>query len=51
MSNYLAVKFIHIVTFIPIAKQRAGKHILAIQEHENIEGHQLLGNGPLSTHS
>jgi hypothetical protein len=34
------------VTCIPIARQRVDKH-----KPSTIEGHPLLGNGPVNTHS
>jgi hypothetical protein len=40
----------HIVTYMPIARQRFGKHIPEVTL-STIEGHPLLGNEPLNTHS
>jgi hypothetical protein len=37
-----------IVTCIPIARQRLGKHIQAAHEQAAI-GHPLIGNGPVNT--
>jgi hypothetical protein len=41
---------IHIVTYMTTAKQRLGKHIPEVT-FATIEGHPLLGNGPINTHS
>jgi hypothetical protein len=40
----------YIVTHMPIARQRLAKHIPEITL-STIEGHALLGNGPINTHS
>jgi hypothetical protein len=39
---------LHIVTFMPNAKQRLGKHIPATHAQATI-GHLLLGNGAVNT--
>jgi hypothetical protein len=39
----------NIVTHMPIARQRFGKHIPEITL-STIEGYILLGNGPINTH-
>jgi hypothetical protein len=33
----------------PIAKQRVGEHIPAVQAQVTIKGHSLLDNGPVNT--
>jgi hypothetical protein len=42
------VALLHIVTCIPIARQRLGKHILATNKHATI-GYPLLGNETVKT--
>jgi hypothetical protein len=42
--------FFNIVTHMPIARQRLGKHIPEIT-FSTIQGHPLRGNGPINTHS
>jgi hypothetical protein len=37
----------YIVMYIPIARQRVGKHIAETQANATI-GHPLLGNGPVT---
>jgi hypothetical protein len=46
----LAYICFYIVTRIPIARQRVGKHIPANQAHATI-GHRLLRSGPVNMHS
>jgi hypothetical protein len=39
----------NIVTHMPIARKRLGKHIPEVRL--STTGHPLLGNGPINTHS
>jgi hypothetical protein len=50
LSWSLASICFYIMTFIPTAKQRVGKHVSATRAHATIE-HPVLGNGPANTHS
>jgi hypothetical protein len=40
----------HIVMYMPIARQRLGKHIPEVIL-STIDGYLLLGKGPINTHS
>jgi hypothetical protein len=48
VTYLLTLPRIIIVTCIPIARQRLGKHIPAKRTHAT-EGRPLLGNGPVNT--